>query len=134
MSSGHLDMPEHFAVGLKPQSVTEKYYFARGPQLVNRVVDIGPTLESKLACLRSCRTMMTHFIKDMNASMAERNLRLPAFAGDETAAINEFTKLSVASRDGVVGAKYGLQYGEEFHYIGPDQSMDEYISRHAVRR
>lgn len=35
MSGGHLDMPEHFAAGLKPHSVSEKYYFARGPQLVN---------------------------------------------------------------------------------------------------
>jgi len=50
MSGGHLDMPEHFAAGLKPHSVSEKYYFARGPQLVNRVVDIGPTFETK-TCL-----------------------------------------------------------------------------------
>src|SRR5689334_658598 len=54
MAGGHLDMPEHFAAGLKPHSVSEKYYFARGPQLVNRVVDIGPTFEIKLACLRAC--------------------------------------------------------------------------------
>ena len=52
MSGGHLDMPEHFAAGLKPHSVSEKYYFARGPQLVNRVVDIGPTVDIKLACLQ----------------------------------------------------------------------------------
>jgi len=51
MSGGHLDMPEHFAAGLKPHSVSEKYYFARGPQLVNRVVDIGPTVETKFASL-----------------------------------------------------------------------------------
>ena len=31
MAGGHLDMPEHFAAGLKPHSVSEKYYFARGP-------------------------------------------------------------------------------------------------------
>lgn len=133
MSGGHLDMPEHFAAGLKPHSVTEKYYFARGPQLVNRVVDIGPTVETKLSCLRSCRTMMTHMIKDLNASVAERNLRLPALAGDEAAAINEFTKVAVENRDREVGAKYGLHYGEEFHYIGPDKSLDEYVSRNAVR-
>ena len=133
MSGGHLDMPEHFAAGLKPHSVAEKYYFARGPQLVNRVVDISPTLETKLACLRSCRTMMTHMIKDLNASVAERNLRLPALAGDETAAIEEFTKVALENRDRVVGAKYGLHYGEEFHYIGPDKSLDEYVSRNAVR-
>lgn len=133
MSGGHLDMPEHFAAGLKPHSVGEKYYFARGPQLVNRVVDIGPTVETKIACLRSCRTMVIHAIKDLNVSVAERNLRLPGLAGDETAAINEFTKWAIESRDRAVGAKYGLQYGEEFHYIGPDKSLDDYVSRHAVR-
>jgi LmbE family N-acetylglucosaminyl deacetylase len=133
MSGGHLDMPEHFAAGLKPHSVTEKYYFARGPQLVNRVVDIGPLLAAKLACLRSCRTMMIHMIKDLNASVAERNLRLPALAGDETAAIDEFTKVAVENRDRAIGAKHSLRYGEAFHYIGPDQSLDEYVSRNAVR-
>jgi LmbE family N-acetylglucosaminyl deacetylase len=133
MSGGHLDMPEHFAAGLKPHSVSEKYYFARGPQLVNRAVDISPTLETKLACLRSCRTMITHLIKDLNASVAARSLRLPALAGDENSAIDEFTKVAVENRDRVVGAKYGLTYGEEFHYIGPDNSLDEYVSRHAVR-
>jgi LmbE family N-acetylglucosaminyl deacetylase len=133
MSGGHLDMPEHFAAGLKPHSVTEKYYFARGPQLVNRVVDIGPILATKLSCLRSCRTMMIHMIKDLNASVAEHNLRLPALAGDETAAIDEFTKVAVENRDRVIGAKYGLRYAEAFHYIGPDKSLDEYVSRNAVR-
>ncbi len=133
MSSGHLDLPEHFAAGLKPHSVSEKYYFARGPQVVNRVVDVGPTVETKRACLRSCRTMITHMIRDLNASLAERNLRLPAFSGDETAAIREFTNVAVENRDRVLGKKYGMDYAEEFHYIGPDKSMDEYVARHAVR-
>ena len=132
MSGGHLDMPEHFAVGLKPHSVSEKYYFARGPQLVNRVVDIGPVLEAKLASLRSCRTMITHMVRDLNASLAEQKLRLPALSGDEGAAIHEFTKLALENRDRAIGRKYGLDYAEEFHYIGPDQAMAEYISRHAV--
>ncbi len=58
MSGGNLDFPEHFEAGLKPHSVSEKYYFARGPQLVNRVVDIGPVLPQKIALIRSCRTMI----------------------------------------------------------------------------
>ena len=41
MAGGHLDFPEHFAAGLKPHAVSEKYYYARGPQAVNRVVDIS---------------------------------------------------------------------------------------------
>ncbi len=94
MSGGHLDMPEHFAAGLKPHSVSEKYYFARGPQLVNRVVDIGPTFETKLACLRACRTMVTHMIKDLNASLVDRKLRIPALSDVGSAAIDEYTKVA----------------------------------------
>jgi LmbE family N-acetylglucosaminyl deacetylase len=132
MSGGHLDMPEHFAAGLKAHSVSEKYYFARGPQLVNRAVDIGPTIEIKLACLRSCRTMMTHMIKDLNASLVERKLRVPALSGADGAAIDEFTKMALETKDRAAGKKYGLEYAEEFHYIGPDRALDEYLSQHAV--
>jgi LmbE family N-acetylglucosaminyl deacetylase len=132
MSGGHLDMPEHFAAGLKPHSVSEKYYFARGPQLVNRVVDIGPTVETKLACLRACRTMITHMIRELNASLVENKQRIPALSGADTAAIDEFTKMAVETKDRAAGKKYGLDYAEEFHYIGPDHSLDEYIARHAV--
>jgi len=35
-------------VGLRPHSVQEKYYFARGPQLVNRVVDISSVFDQKV--------------------------------------------------------------------------------------
>ncbi|MBZ5591898.1 MAG: PIG-L family deacetylase [Acidobacteriia bacterium] len=132
MSGGHLDMPEHFAAGLKPQSVSEKYYFARGPQLVNRVVDIGPVFDAKLASLRSCRTMVTHMIRGLNASLADQKLRVPALSGDESAAVHEYARVALESRDRTNGRKYGLDYAEPFHYIGPDQSLAEYVSRNAV--
>ena len=132
MAGGHLDMPEHMAAGLKPHSVSEKYYFARGPQLVNRVVDIGATFETKLACLRACRTMVTHMIKDLNASLVERKLRVPALSGAGDAAIEEYTKVALATSDRATGRKFGLEYAEAFHYIGPDRSMDDYIAGHAV--
>ena len=132
MSGGHLDMPEHFAAGLKPHSVSEKYYFARGPQLVNRVVDIGPTFETKVACLRACRTMVTHMIKDLNDALVERKLHLPVMSGADSDAINEYTKVVLETSDRATGRRFGLDYGEAFHHIGPDRSMEEYISAHAV--
>jgi LmbE family N-acetylglucosaminyl deacetylase len=132
MAGGHLDMPEHFAAGLKPHSVSEKYYFARGPQLVNRVVDIGPTFEIKLACLRACRTMVTHMIKDLNASLMERKLRLPALTGSDRAAIEEYTKVALETSDRHTARRFGLDYAEAFHYIGPDRSIEEYVLGHAV--
>ncbi|MGD0298601.1 MAG: PIG-L family deacetylase [Bryobacteraceae bacterium] len=126
MSGGKLDLPEHFAAGLHPHSVSEKYYFARGPQLVNRVVDIAPTLETKLAGIRACRTMIDHMVRDLEASLAEQKLRLPNFSN------NEFIKQAFQQRDANIGKRHGLEYAEEFHYIGPDSSLQRYIEQNAV--
>jgi LmbE family N-acetylglucosaminyl deacetylase len=133
MASGLLDYPEQFEAGLKPHAVSEKYYFARGPQLVNRVVDIGPFLPQKIAAIESCETMIVHMVKDLNDSLAERGLRVPALSGNLDAANKEFIQAAFVTRDHATGARYGLQYAEEFHHIGPDSSLDEYISRNAQR-
>jgi LmbE family N-acetylglucosaminyl deacetylase len=133
MAGGNLDLPEHFEAGLKPHSVSEKYYFARGPQLVNRVVDISPVLSQKVAAIRSCRTMINHMVKDLNDMLTERKLRVPAFSGNDRTAADEFIKAAFVSRDHNTGTKHGLEYAEEFHYIGPDRSFEDYISRNAVR-
>ena len=133
MSGGLLDFPEQFDAGLKPHSVSEKYYFARGPQLVNRVVDTGDFLPQKIAAIASCETMIVHMIKDLRDSLAERGLRVPALSGNLDTATKEFIHAAFVTRDHTVGGKYGLQYAEEFHYIGPDASLDEYIARNSQR-
>ncbi|MDQ6700399.1 MAG: hypothetical protein M3Z36_09455, partial [Acidobacteriota bacterium] len=132
MAGGDLDLPEHFAAGLKPHSVSTKYYFARGPQLVNRVVDISATLDKKLACIRSCRTMVDHMMNDLRVSLADRKLKLPALEPGGEAAIAEYVKLVFQTRDAEVGRRHGIPYAEEFHYIGPDRALEQYISRNAV--
>lgn len=126
MASGNLDLPEHFAAGLKPHAVSEKYYFARGPQLVNRVVDIGPTLAAKVDAIRSCKTMVEHMMKDLNDSLLKRRLRLPRLDSDE------FIKATFLERDKMIGTQHGLEYAEAFHYIGPDRSLEQYVKQNAV--
>jgi LmbE family N-acetylglucosaminyl deacetylase len=133
MASGLLDFPEQFEVGLKPHAVSEKYYFARGPQQVNRVVDIERFLPQKIAAIESCETMIVHMVKDLSDSLAERGLRVPALSGNLETASKEFIQAAFVTRDHTTGAKHGLQYAEEFHHIGPDASLDEYISRNAQR-
>jgi LmbE family N-acetylglucosaminyl deacetylase len=131
MAAGKLDFPEHFAAGLKPQTVSEKYYFARGPQLVNRVVDISATLPKKLDAIRACHTMMTHMVGGLNDALAERKLQVPALSAENRSAIEEYMKIAFVARDRAVGEKHGLEYAEEFHYIGPDHSLDDYIQKNA---
>jgi LmbE family N-acetylglucosaminyl deacetylase len=133
MASGALDFPEQFDAGLKPHAVSEKYYFARGPQQVNRVVDIGSWVQQKVAAIESCETMITHMVKDLNDSLTEKGLRVQALSGNPDTARQEFIQAAFVTRDRTVGGKYGLQSAEEFHYIGPDPSLDDYISRNAQR-
>jgi LmbE family N-acetylglucosaminyl deacetylase len=133
MAGGGKDFPEHFEAGLKPHGVSTKYYFARGPQqLVNRVVDIAPTLDAKRIAIHSCRTMVTNMVKGVNASLAARKLKLPEFSGGEDQAIDEYIKAVFEHRDAETGRAHGLAYAEQFHYIAPDAGLDDYISRHAV--
>ncbi len=133
MAGGQLDFPEQFDAGLKPHSVGEKYYFARGPQQVNRAVDISGFLAQKIAAIESCETMITHMVRDLRDNLAERGLRVAAWSGDAKTANKEFIQAAFVTRDRTTGGKYGVPYAEEFHYIGPDPALDEYISRNAVR-
>ncbi|MGO9966947.1 MAG: PIG-L deacetylase family protein [Bryobacteraceae bacterium] len=133
MAGGGKDFPEHFEAGLKPHGVREKYYFARGPQqLVNRVVDIGATLDAKRVAIHACRTMLTNMVKGVNASLAARKLKMPEFSGSEDEAIDGYIKAEFERRDAETGRKHGLAYAEEFHYIAPDPGLEEYVSKRAV--
>jgi LmbE family N-acetylglucosaminyl deacetylase len=106
MTGGGRDFTEHFAAGVMPHGVSEKYYFARGPQLVNRAVDIGPTMAKKIEYIHSCRTMLTNMV-----------------GSDAKQAQDAFIQKNFVARDKAVGQVYGLEAAEEFHYIGKGESL-----------
>jgi LmbE family N-acetylglucosaminyl deacetylase len=132
MAGGHLDFPEHFAAGLKPHQVREKYYYARGPQAVNRAVDISSTIDQKMRAIAANRTMIGNMVREARDQLAKRKLKLPELEGDQDAAIRAYTDLRFRSGSAARGKPHGLEYAETFHYIGPDTSLDEYLKRHAV--
>lgn len=129
------DYPEHLAAGLKPKSVREKYYFARGPQLVNRVVDIGNYVERKIDANLANRAQgpAGETGARLRRELAERGLRLPLLEGDDRAASRNYIREFVLARDRETGRKYGMEYGEAYHYIGPEPSaVQEYVTKHAA--
>lgn len=129
------DYPEHFAAGLKPHAVTEKYYFARGPQLVNRVVDISSTVEKKVDVLRVNRAQgpAGDAGSRLRASLAARNQRLPVLGDNDETANRQFIKEFVMRANRELGIAHGLEYAEAFHYIGPAGSpVDDYLKQHAT--
>lgn len=130
------DYPEHFAAGLKPHFVSEKYYFARGPQLVNRVVDISAFMDKKVEVNRANKAQGTAGDNGarLRASLAARKLRLPILGNDDETANRQYIKELVLVNDREVGRRYGLQYAEAFHYIAPEPPVisEDYIKQHAV--
>lgn len=132
MAGGHLDFPEHFAAGLEPHAVREKYYYARGPQLVNRVVDISATIDRKMEAIRANNTMIGNMVRELKDRLAARKLKLPAFEVDEQSAIHAYADLRFREAAARLGREFGLACAEKFHYIGPDDSLEDYIREHAV--
>src|SRR4051794_21392759 len=139
MAGGDKDYPEHFDAGLKPHSVTTKYYHARGPQLVNRIVDISSAIDIKVASNLANRAQgpAGETGAKLRAKLNAEGRWLPMLGDDDAVANREYIKQVVLKKDRLLGAKYGVQYAEAYHYIGPstDQSqLEELIRKDAVRK
>ncbi len=135
MAGMEKDYPEHFAAGLEPHGVQVKYYFARGPQLVNRIVDISSTVEQKVDVLRVNKAQgpAGEAGARLRANLAARQQRLPILGDNDETANRQYIKRFVLNANRELGRKYGLEYAEAFHYIGPQTSpVEEYLKQHAV--
>lgn len=144
MAGMSTDYPEQLEV-VQPHTVKEMYYFARGPQIVNRVVDIGNFIDVKVASIIACKTQGPggNWGSELRKTLEAKGSRLSLLGdNDETADFNyikEFV-LDIDSEylrgvpsDKKTGEKYGLAWAEQFHYIGPAKSeMAKYIQKNAT--
>jgi LmbE family N-acetylglucosaminyl deacetylase len=130
------DYPEQFAAGLKPQTVQEKYYYARRPE-ITRVVDISGVVEQKVDANRANQAKGpggSHGSR-LRAELARKNQRLPLLGnGDDATADRNYIREFLLARDRDLGRKYGVDYAEAFHYIGPGNTrrVEDYIREHAA--
>jgi len=136
IAGGQWDYPEHFLTGLKPHYPRERYYFARGPQLVNRVVDISGFMDKKVFVNMANVTQgpAGNTGAQLRRRLAEQRKRLPLLGNDDETANRQYTKHFALGRDRARGQAHGLEYAEYFHYIGPDEpDLDkEYLERNTV--
>jgi LmbE family N-acetylglucosaminyl deacetylase len=102
-SGRQLDLPELTDMGLKPKFVTTKYLVARGPQLVNRAVDITPVIDKKFEAIKCHKTPLDNMVR------THADLHPEDSMDEETFIRREFFKEA--------DSKYGVKYVEEYHYI-----------------
>jgi len=129
------DFPEQLAAGLEVKTVTERYYFARQPN-VNRVVDVSGVVEQMIECNRANRAKGpagTHG-SQLRDELAKQGKKLPLLDGDATTADRRYIEEFILRRDRELGKKYGVQYAEAFHYVdgrNPNATVEKYIEENA---
>lgn len=73
-----LHHPEHFAEGLEPFSVCERWYFARRLPETNHVEEIGAFLGRKIAAMRAHATMTRNIANQLRLQLRTYGRRAPA--------------------------------------------------------
>ena len=146
MSSNRHDYPEHLKTGIKPKSVRERYYFARGPQLVNRIIDVGSYVDQIVESNIANQTFGpagNNGIR-LRERLKKQNIRLPLLGDDDHTANYQYIKQFIMDGERKLGKKFGLEYVEAYHYIGPgvvgpgpgsdrQERIQEYIKQHGVK-
>lgn len=136
MSGTAKDYPEHLDAGLKTHSVREKYYFSRGPEYVNRVVDIGPYVDGKIAVnlVNTAQGPAGANGAQLRQQLAQQGMRLPLLGNSDDIANREYVRQFVLDRDRETGKNFALAYAEPYHYIGPPApKVEAYVRENAVK-
>jgi LmbE family N-acetylglucosaminyl deacetylase len=139
MAGREHDYAEQFAAGLKPYEVRDKYYFARRPE-ITRVVDISGVVDQKVEAnvANKAKGPGGHHGLQLRAELAKRNQRLPLLGDDDVTADRNYIKEFLLTSDRELGRKYGVEYAEAFHYVGPGASgaagpnTEQYIRQNAI--
>ena len=134
------DYPEQIDAGFAAHAVTDKYYYARRPE-VTRVVDITTTIDKKIDA-NLCNVAKGpggHHGSELRAQLAREGKKLPLLGDDDHTADRNYIREFVLTSNRDLGKKYGVEYAEVFHYVGPNASavgapthLEEYIRKNAV--
>jgi len=141
-----LDYPEQLDV-VAPHGLSERYYFTRrGPQYINRIVEITSHVDTKV---RANMVNVTqgpggHSGSELRRRLAAKGMKLPILGDDDETADFNYIKhimldldseaLRLTPSDREVGKPFGLEWAERYHYRGPIPSkLDDYIKKSAVR-
>ena len=129
--TGRWDYPEQLDV-VEPHGIRERYYFTRrGPQFINRIVEIASHIDTKVRA-NMCNVTQGpggHNGRRLKRRLAENGVKLPILGDDDETADFNYIKhfvldidseaLRLTPSDREVGRPFGLEWAERFYYRGP---------------
>ena len=81
-----------------------------------------------------------HHGSKLRAELAKQGKKLPLLGDDDRTADRNYIREFVLAGDRALGKKYGVEYAEAFHYVGPvaaniggtESSVDDYVKKNSV--
>ncbi len=109
--------PEHRDEVLEPHYVGERYFFAKSPRDVNKVVDISQQIERKIdaLCEHVCQMEMT--VAQVQLELGASGLDIPALAGADPKNYRPVIETQIRGWARSIGKRAGFEYGEEFRRV-----------------
>ncbi len=106
--------PEHRDEGLQPHYVGERYFFAKSPRDVNKVVDISACIDRKIdaLCAHVCQMEMT--VMDAQTALRASGLDIPLLRDADPKQFRPVIEAQIRAWASSVGRREGFAYGEEF--------------------
>jgi hypothetical protein len=100
------------------------------------VVDISGTVEKKIDA-NICNVAKGpggHHGSKLRAELAKQGKKLPLLGDDDRTADRNYIREFLLADDRELGKKYGVEYAEAFHYVGPPapSRVDDYVKQHTA--
>ena len=109
--------PEHFAEGLAPHGVYERWYFARRVVEVTTPVDISTTIDRKVDAALAHEVMLRHFVNQLRLQAHTGGHRLEALEQAQHGDLRTFMEPLLRGSAQATGRRHGLALAEEFRVV-----------------
>jgi LmbE family N-acetylglucosaminyl deacetylase len=109
--------PEHFAEGLAPHGVYERWYFARRVVEVTTAIDIAATLDAKIEAALAHETMLRHYVHQLRLQARTGGHTIEALDAAASGDLRPFVTKLLTAGARATGRRHGLAVAEEFRMV-----------------
>jgi LmbE family N-acetylglucosaminyl deacetylase len=109
--------PEHFAEGLAPHGVYERWYFARRLTEITTAIDISTTLPAKIEAALAHSTMLRHYAHQLVLQARTAGHAIPLAEAAAMGDLRPLLEPLLTAGARATGARHGLPAAEEFRVV-----------------
>ena len=109
--------PEHFAEGLTPHGVYERWYFARRLTEVTSFVDVANTIDSKVSAALAHDTMLRHYVHQLRLQARTGGHVIDTLEQAQQGDLRPLMEPLIRGGAAACGRRHGLAMAEEFRVV-----------------